>query len=238
MIKIVLITLNIYVFLYGNSLRDLEKSIIPQCGFDLLIHQKNKIDNIYKKKMENTIIHSKRFTNFPIHREILNIPIVFNVMYHTEIQNIPVYVFQNEIQQLNLDFRRQNENAIETRELFIDIAGDANIEFYLASEDPRGNETNGTTHHYSEIIGFQFMDYDDLVSGEFTLDRAKKSNQGGVDPWDTDRYLNIWICNIEYGIMRQIMGFTYPPIAINDALNYTSSDAQPNWDKLDTSNAG
>ena len=197
MIKIVLIILNFSYFLFGQSFRDFEKSIMPQCGFDFLIYKKKKIDNNYKNKMENTIIQSQRISHFTNNREILNIPVVFHVVYQSEYQNIPDYFFQNQIQQLNMDFRRQNDNVLETRDIFLDIAGDANIEFYLANEDPGGNLTNGITHTYSENSGFQFMDYDDLTSGNITLDNVKNSNEGCVDPWDTDRYLNIWkICEI------------------------------------------
>lgn len=42
MIKTVLITLNIYVFLYGNSLWDLEESIMPECGFDFFKPSKQR----------------------------------------------------------------------------------------------------------------------------------------------------------------------------------------------------
>ena len=38
--------------------------------------------------------------------------------------------------------------------------------------------------------------FDDIFSNEITLDEVKFSNTDGSDAWDTNKYLNIGICNI------------------------------------------
>ncbi len=229
MIKIVFVNLYLVVRLFGNSFYSENNFNLPHCGFDLLIHQKMKNDINYKLKMNNTVSQSKNLINQLFDDDVYKIPVVFHVLYNNDEQNIPDYVFDEQIQQLNLDYRRQNNNANETREIFLDIAGDTKIEFYLAEIDSEGDSTNGITRTFTQNLGFEFIEYDDLILGEITLNNVKKSNEGGIDPWDTERYLNIWVCNIEGGNFGQIMGFTYPPIEINEALNFTSLDAQPFW---------
>lgn len=51
------------------------------------------------------------------------------------------------------------------------------------------------------------------------LDAVKASATGGVDPWPTQDYLNIWVCNLAFenplggGEIDGILGFAYPPAA-------------------------
>jgi hypothetical protein len=59
------------------------------------------------------------------------------------------------------------------------------------------------------------------ISGELP-DNVKQSSAGGSDAWDTEAYLNIWVCNIQPiaigGItLGQILGYAYPPAGL------------PNW---------
>jgi|GEM_PF-730780 len=51
------------------------------------------------------------------------------------------------------------------------------------------------------------------------LDAVKSAATGGVDPWPTQDYLNIWVCNLAFanplggGEIDGILGFAYPPAA-------------------------
>jgi len=62
-----------------------------------------------------------------------------------------------------------------------------------------------------------------LLGGEETdggegiqLDDVKNSAKGGQDPWDTQHYINIWVCNLNANLLGQempmVMGFAYPPV--------------------------
>lgn len=48
------------------------------------------------------------------------------------------------------------------------------------------------------------------------MDDVKRTAKGGKDPWDTKRYINIWVTNLNIDFMGQetpaILGFAYPPI--------------------------
>lgn len=44
------------------------------------------------------------------------------------------------------------------------------------------------------------------------FDAMKFADQGGKDAWPTDRYLNIWVCNMDDGSgVGTVLGFAYPP---------------------------
>jgi len=124
---------------------------------------------------------------------------------------------------ISQDFRRQNEDTFRTRDDFKPLAGDAGIEFYMATEDPQGNPTNGITRTQTSETGFSV--------GGFGggMDDMKSSTTGGADGWPSTDYLNIWVCNMDGGFLGQVLGFAYPPAG---APNWPagSSASSPEFD--------
>jgi len=122
-------------------------------------------------------------------RAVLSIPVVVHVVWTDNDQNISDAQVLSQIDVLNEDFRRLNADTSLTRPEFDSIATDMEIEFCLATTDPNGNPTTGITRTESptggQLFGF-FGPQDDV----------KSSATGGVDPWPTDQYLNIWVCNL------------------------------------------
>lgn len=149
---------------------------------------------------------------------IFRIPVVFHVVHNTSDQNLDDSLMLNQIEVLNQDFRRQNADTGNTRNVFKSVAADAGIEFFLASEDPNGNATTGITRTSTNIAAFSALGF-----GGTPIDSVKKTSGGGITAWDTDRYLNIWICNIE-DIFGQVLGFAYPP---EDAPNFPNDSLFP-----------
>ena len=117
------------------------------CAYDHVIHKK-KSNQAFVDKYETIYnIARHRLSN---NTNTYYIPVVFHVVYNSESQNIPDSVITSQIDVLNEDYRRLNANASETRDEFLEFAGDANIEFFLANIDPDGNQTNGIIHQYTE----------------------------------------------------------------------------------------
>ncbi len=58
-----------------------------------------------------------------------------------------------------------------------------------------------------------------LLSGGGAMDAMKFDDQGGKSAWDTNRYLNIWVCDIngDNPTLGLVLGFAYPP------------EGAPNW---------
>ncbi|MFT5981092.1 MAG: hypothetical protein ACI898_001870 [Flavobacteriales bacterium] len=140
---------------------------------------------------------------------VFQIPVVFHIVHNPDFpeQNISDEVIQRQIEILNEDFRRLNPNAVDTREEFLPVAADCEVEFYLAELDNWGNPTNGIDRVETEEPYFFF----DIFSTEITLDAVKFTDQGGVDAWNQDEFLNIWVCSIYAGEFAQLFGFAYPP---------------------------
>lgn len=152
---------------------------------------------------------------------VVVLPIVFHVVYNTPEQNIPDEVIESQLEVLNEDFRRMNTNASDTRPEFLPVAADCEIEFALANVDPDGNPTSGITHTFTDRTGFSL----DFFSATNTLDEVKQSSTGGVDAWDTDHYINVWVCNIEAGFLGQVFGLAYPPAGLD---NWPAGSNAPN----------
>lgn len=119
---------------------------------------------------------------------VIKIPVVVHVVYKDAGQNIFDAQIISQIEALNKDFRRTNADAVNTPERFRSVAADAQFEFYLATADPRGRPTTGIIRRQTSITYFM------------SNDRVKASAQGGSDAWDTQSYLNIWVCNLISGL--------------------------------------
>lgn len=142
-----------------------------------------------KQRMEDietfTQQHVQQNQTNRIDGDIITIPVVVHVLYRTSAENISAAQIQSQIDVLNEDYRRTNNDADNTWSQ----AADTQIEFCLTTIDPNGNATTGITRKSTTKTSWG------------TNDAMKKSSQGGVNPWDTSKYLNIWVCNIGGGIL-------------------------------------
>jgi hypothetical protein len=115
-----------------------------------------------------------------------------HVVYHHESENIPDATINEQIVVLNRDFMRMNEDTINTPGAFHGIAANCNIQFCLASFDPNGDSTTGITRTYTTH---------DTTWSLAISDQVKSSETDGADPWPANSYLNIWICNLQEGVL-------------------------------------
>lgn len=122
---------------------------------------------------------------------LLTIPVVVHVLYKDSLQNISDAQIQSQLDVLNTDYRALN--SITLPSYFDTLQADVEIEFCLAQLDPLGNPTNGITR--TSTPGGQLFGY-------FSpLDDAKTDASGGKDPWPTNEYLNIWVCELFPGLL-------------------------------------
>lgn len=139
---------------------------------------------------------------------VYTLPVVFHVLYNNDSQNIPDSVIYSQLDVLNEDYRRLNADAVNTREIFLPVAADCEIQFALATVDPQGNPTTGIEHIMTDRTEFTL----EIFSTVNTLDEVKHTSTGGADAWDTEHYINIWICNVTTDFPgAQIFGMSYPP---------------------------
>ena len=113
--------------------------------------------------------------------QLYTIPVVVHVVYNNSTQNISNSQIQTQMTVLNDDFRRMNADANNNWPQGADIE----IDFCLASVDPSGNTTTGITRTQTSVSTFT----DD--------DKVKFTNQGGQNAWNSQKYLNIWVCKLD-----------------------------------------
>jgi len=191
----------IAIVLAGNVFGQLDQQVQRFCGSQLDLMEMQRTDPRryqqfmdYEDLLQNQLLNSKS-----IPTGVMTIPVVVHVVYNTSAQNISDARINEQIQVLNEDFRRLNADRVNTPSAFASVAGDAQIEFKLAKTDPNGNVTTGITRTSTTVTGFSQP-----------LNNVKTTSTGGHDPWDTQRYLNIWVCNLTSP--SNLMGYSTFPV--------------------------
>ena len=123
-------------------------------------------------------------------RAVITIPTVVHVVYNSAVENISQAQIQSQIDVLNEDFRRLNSNFNLTPAAFRGGSDDVLIEFCLAEFDPQGNPTNGIIRTSTNQTSFNIFN-----------NGVKFNSQGGSNAWNATKYLNLWVCDINGGIL-------------------------------------
>jgi hypothetical protein len=160
------------------------------CGtMDHLEHQMLH-DKDLKSNMEAIEKHTESYVANPVkQRAIVTIPVVVHVLYATAAQNISDAQINSQIAVLNQDFRKLNPDIALTPALFAGLTADSEIEFCLAKRTPTGTATTGINRKSTTVTSWG------------TNDNIKRSSNGGIDTWDRNQYLNIWVGSIGGGIL-------------------------------------
>nr|WP_321221220.1 GEVED domain-containing protein [uncultured Psychroserpens sp.] len=130
---------------------------------------------------------------------LITIPVVVHVLYRNSTENISLAQIQSQLDVLNEDFRRTNPDA----DNLWSQAADTEIEFCLATVDPNGNSTTGITRKQTTRQDWN------------ANDDAKRSSSGGIDPWNTSEYLNMWVVpkmtTVSQGQTINLLGYAQFP---------------------------
>ena len=137
---------------------------------------------------------------------IVTIPVVFHVLYHNSIENIPDSLIYSQLNVLNEDFARMNADTIILPDYFKPLSGNPKLQFCLATRDPQGNSTNGITRTYTDKLFFRTGG---TTSNYELLTEMHFDETGGKNIWNRDHYLNIWVCNLE--AQSSVLAWAYLP---------------------------
>ena len=121
--------------------------------------------------------------------KLITIPVVVHVVHRTDEENISDGQVKSQIAALNRDYRARNADKRKAPAVWKSLLTDSKVQFRLATKDPNGKRTSGITRTATTATSFG---PDDGV-------KAKKT--GGVEPWPTDQYLNIWVCSLGDGLL-------------------------------------
>jgi len=141
---------------------------------------------------------------------LIRIPVVFHIVYNTSEQNISDDQVRSQIDILNKEFRKVHADTGRIPSAFRELAADTYIEFVLARINPQGYATSGILRKKTSASGF------------VNDDKVKFSGSGGDDAWDSDRYLNIWVCRTTMGIYGYSSAPGGPKPKDGIVLNYTA----------------
>ena len=151
-----------------------------------------------------------------IKAEIKTIPVVVHVVYNNSTENISDDQVHSQIAVLNKDFRKLNEDGVNVPIPFKPMAADGRIEFKLACKDPLGNSTSGITRTRTNETSFGIPPDSSTPEAE----KIKFTAGGGIDAWDSSRYLNIWVCNLEGGLLGYAQFPAGPPETDGVVINH------------------
>jgi hypothetical protein len=122
-------------------------------------------------------------------RRMIRIPVVVHVVHRAAEESISDAQIKSQIAVLNKDFRARNSDKSKVPPVWKSLVMDSNIEFALATKDPKGKQTTGITRTATTAEGF----------GPDNAVKARRT--GGVNAWPADRYLNMWVCNLTDGLL-------------------------------------
>ena len=113
-------------------------------------------------------------------RAVVTIPVVFHVVYYNAAQNVSDAMIAAQLKVLNDDFR--NATA---------VAGAANVEvqFVMAKRTPSGAATTGIERKQTTRASFSY-----------TAEYVKMPSYG-LAGWNSQKYLNIWLCDLDGGLL-------------------------------------
>lgn len=179
------------------------------CGHDMVTEQlKNEVPN-YDESFFNMV--KKAINEGAAKRqdeqEVYTIQVVVHILFerNDKYQNIPDSIIISQIEALNRDFRFRNSDSSKIRPIFKDIATDVGISFELAKRDPQNRPTNGITR--KRWNGTTLL-------GPLADPFLKTTLLGGQSPWPTQKYLNIWVCDLNKAQAVDggfLAGYAFPP---------------------------
>ncbi|MGP4104999.1 zinc metalloprotease [Nonomuraea sp. KM90] len=195
------------------------------CG-TMLVHRKLLNESMsYRARratIEDRALQYKQGTRMSVRTGVVTLPVVVHVVHNprTPEQNISDEQVHSQLAVLNRDFRAANSDVGKVPDAWKPLVADARIEFRLATRDPHGEATDGIVRVETDQRGFTWND--DVKAGV----------TGGADPWPSDQYLNIWVCQLGGGLLGYAQFPGGPPqtdgvVVLNTAFGTTGTATPP-----------
>jgi len=184
---------------------------INKCYTTPLINKEAITNPNYLINIQNVLKQNKDWLNSNNlnSKTTLTIPIVVHIVYrqtHANIgvgTNIPTDQIEDGLRILNEDYSKTNsEFPNPPRNTFLNVSGNPDLQFCLATTDPNGNPTTGITRTATSKTSFDYSSESNDM---------KRDNTGGVEGWPPSDYLNIWICDIASSGGTTVLGYAYLP---------------------------
>jgi hypothetical protein len=196
-----------------------------RCG-TMEVHRRLLSQNpSYARARDQIENHTMAFAQSAVARTgVTRIPVVVHVVWNTAAQNISDAQINSQIAVLNRDFRRTNPDVSSTPAVFLPLASDARIEFFLATVDPGGAATTGIERRNTTSASFS------------DNDAIKSTATGGMNAWPAANYLNIWTAPRLTSSIGDLLGYAQFPggpaatdgvVILHSAFGNTGTAAAP-----------
>ncbi|MCF2517234.1 M43 family zinc metalloprotease [Dyadobacter sp. CY351] len=131
----------------------------------------------------------------------VTIPVVFHVVSNRQSLITDEQILA-QLDTINADYAGVNGSASRVPSHFRALFGQSGIQFCLAQRTPDETPTTGIERYPTSRANF-----------DYTTNLVKHAETGGATAWDTDRYLNIWICDLSGGTLGYA---TFPDDGVPD----------------------
>lgn len=207
--------IQIIIFSFIFNLSFSQDIIKKECAFENFL---NITNNKYLIDEINDHIHLRNIANARIvgNDTTYTVQVVVHVLYNNDNpeENIPDDIIKSQIDALNRDFNALNDDSVNLRQEFIKFRGSSKIKFELAKIKPNGQPTNGITRKYTKSTDFS---PNPLLEAHKQNDPLGRADWGGTVGWAVKKYLNIWVCNLNYTPLPGggfLGGYAYPPAGL------------------------
>lgn len=173
------------------------------CGSKITLDQKAKVNKEVNRFLDNEAAGAS--INGPFKKKVIRIPVVYHVLF-TDSLDCPDSLLKKQIAHLNEAYRARTPQLKTIPKEFKDKAGDMRIEFYIDK-----------TIRKKVAAGEYFM-YDD---------GCKFDSLGGSNVVSPSNRLNIWVCDLEDGLLGYSQFPGDEPITDGLALDFVAIGAAP-----------
>ncbi len=194
-------------FLLGFITAQSQEHTAQQCGHDLLLHQNEAKYPGYIEAVNQSFDHVKSKISFNKSESEYEVRTVIHVVHANDEQNISDERIRAVMDVVNDDFSGLNSIDRGLRSLFHPLVGNSGIKFTIEEIIRHRTETTFTV---------------DIFTGSLP-DNVKQTAMGGSDARDTEQFVNIWICSIDFDL-GTLLGYAYPPLC---APNWPDGSSAP-----------
>jgi len=143
--------------------------------------------------------------------ELVTVPVVFHIVMNNQSAVTDAQIIA-QLDTINKDYAGLNAGASRIPSYFKSLFGQSGIQFVLSKRTPNDEPTTGIVRYNTTQSSF-----------DYTNNFVKHPAMGGADSWDTDSYLNIWVC----ALANNTLGYaTFPNDGAEDeqgvVIAYTS----------------
>lgn len=160
-----------------------------KCGTDVSLQQKLRAQPQLQDRLRNMEQSLRRAKAQPGPLRTfarVTIPVVVHIVLPDPTAVTDAQVL-DQLETLNLDYTAQNTDVNQVPAVWQPLTGNPQVEFCLAARTPGGDPTSGITRTVSN------RSFPITGAGQ----AVKYAETGGAPAWDADRYLNIWVCELD-----------------------------------------